>query len=239
MKLKLNIQRFASTNKTANYDLSQYVGSDKPTYLGDYNSDMNKIDTQMKANSTAISEVGTKSDLAKTTADTALQNAESAQTTADEANTTATSALQKAVTNEANINKFNFTNFKNYATSELTISQGSINDTNLAIATNSDGSIAKIYGQITANFSQNNGLTKITLQSSLRPKENIYIGGLGMLAYFSNTLENVYSQGLTIKTDGTIEIDFNVLSNTTTLRFMFTPAILFMENFGDTKNQSL
>lgn len=35
----------ASTNKTTNLQLSQYVGLDKPTYLGDYNSDMLKIDT--------------------------------------------------------------------------------------------------------------------------------------------------------------------------------------------------
>lgn len=40
----------ASTNKTTNYELSQYVGSDKPTYLGDYNGDMLKIDAGMKAN---------------------------------------------------------------------------------------------------------------------------------------------------------------------------------------------
>lgn len=42
----------SSTNKTTNYELSQYIGSDMPTYLGDYNSDMLKIDTQMKANNT-------------------------------------------------------------------------------------------------------------------------------------------------------------------------------------------
>lgn len=34
----------AHTNETPNLKLSQYVGSDKPTYLGDYNSDMLKID---------------------------------------------------------------------------------------------------------------------------------------------------------------------------------------------------
>lgn len=34
----------SSTNKTANLELSQYVGSDKPTYLVDYNGDMAKID---------------------------------------------------------------------------------------------------------------------------------------------------------------------------------------------------
>ena len=44
----------ASTNKTANYDLSQFVGTDRPTWLGDYNSDMAKIDAQMKQNADDI-----------------------------------------------------------------------------------------------------------------------------------------------------------------------------------------
>lgn len=34
----------SSTNKTNYYELNQYIGTDKPTYLGDYNSDMSKID---------------------------------------------------------------------------------------------------------------------------------------------------------------------------------------------------
>ena len=59
----------SSTNKTANYQLSQYIGTDKPTYLGDYNSDMSKIDAQMKANADASSQ-------AKSSAGTALAKAE-------------------------------------------------------------------------------------------------------------------------------------------------------------------
>lgn len=43
-----------STNKTANYDLSQFVGTDRPTWLGDYNSDMARIDAQMKQNADDI-----------------------------------------------------------------------------------------------------------------------------------------------------------------------------------------
>lgn len=39
-----------ATNKTTNYGLSQFVGSDRPTWLGDYNSDMSKIDRQLKKN---------------------------------------------------------------------------------------------------------------------------------------------------------------------------------------------
>lgn len=43
-----------ATNKTTNYELSQFVGSDRPTWLGDYNADMAKIDAQMKRNADDI-----------------------------------------------------------------------------------------------------------------------------------------------------------------------------------------
>lgn len=43
-----------ATNKTENYELSQFVGTDRPTWLGDYNSDMSKIDAQLKRNADDI-----------------------------------------------------------------------------------------------------------------------------------------------------------------------------------------
>lgn len=43
-----------ATNKTENYELSQFVGSDRPMWLGDYNSDMSKIDAQLKRNADDI-----------------------------------------------------------------------------------------------------------------------------------------------------------------------------------------
>ena len=43
-----------ATNHTENYNLSQFVGTDRPTWLGDYNSDMSKIDAQMKQNADDI-----------------------------------------------------------------------------------------------------------------------------------------------------------------------------------------
>lgn len=44
----------SSTNKTANIELSQYIATDKPTYLVDYNGDMAKIDNAIGADRTAI-----------------------------------------------------------------------------------------------------------------------------------------------------------------------------------------
>ena len=58
-----------STNKTSNYELSQFLGSDKPAWLLDYNGDMLKIDTQMKANADAASAAQSKADTADGKAD--------------------------------------------------------------------------------------------------------------------------------------------------------------------------
>lgn len=44
----------AATNHTENYNLSQFVGTDRPTWLVDYNGDMTKIDTQLKQNADDI-----------------------------------------------------------------------------------------------------------------------------------------------------------------------------------------
>ena len=63
----------SSTNKTTYYDLSQYIGTDKPTYLQDYNGDMSKIDV-------AIHDVNG-------VATTATQSAGSAEAKAEQANT--------------------------------------------------------------------------------------------------------------------------------------------------------
>lgn len=43
-----------ATKHTANYSLSQFAGSDRPTWLGDYNGDMSRIDAQLKKNADAI-----------------------------------------------------------------------------------------------------------------------------------------------------------------------------------------
>lgn len=43
-----------ATNHTKNYNLNQFAGTDRPTWLGDYNGDMSKIDAQLKKNADDI-----------------------------------------------------------------------------------------------------------------------------------------------------------------------------------------
>lgn len=55
----------AYTNKTANYELPQYVPTDKPTYLEDFNGAMFTIDSGMKQNSNNIGDLSTLTTTAK------------------------------------------------------------------------------------------------------------------------------------------------------------------------------
>lgn len=107
----------SSANKTTYYELSQYIGTDKPTYLGDYNSDMSKIDaaiqgaddkatTASQNAGSAIARVGVveKTVETQTQSITTLQtnvsglqeSVKNAQSTASEASTKAYSAQQTA-----------------------------------------------------------------------------------------------------------------------------------------------
>lgn len=226
----------ASTNKTANYELSQYVGSDKPTYLGDYNADMLKIDTAMKANNTLANTASTTATTASETASTALSNAGSAQTTANSANETATTALTKATANEANIAKFNLTSFTTYNASDMLITGGTLNNvSNITVACNADGSIAKIYGIIIFTGSgSGSGDATVTIQgTNLRPSENITING-NTLTQVNNA--TVYSNGFTVATNGNIVFSLT-RQGTYVSRTIAINSLLFMTNFGDTPQE--
>ena len=60
------------TNTTAHYELPQYVATDKPKYLTDFNQTMEAIDTQMYTNAQAAATADGKAVAAKDTADGAV-----------------------------------------------------------------------------------------------------------------------------------------------------------------------
>lgn len=76
----------AHTNHTPNYELSQFLGTDKPAWLVDYNGDMEKIDLGLK---------GAKdiADAAKTEADQGAIDIAAVTLTANAADAKATEAL--------------------------------------------------------------------------------------------------------------------------------------------------
>jgi hypothetical protein len=229
-----------ATNRTQNYNLPQFVGSDKPTWLGDFNGAMSSIDTQMKANN----DLGTT---ANTTANTALENSASAQGTANTAlndsataQSTANSALQKALTNESNIAKINLDTFTTFSKTDINVINNSFSlsntdTTSLTLATNSDGSLCKIYGSIFGTSSASE-MVNFYIQTDLRPTTNININPCALIYTWdrSNTLNSkvVSVAPLTIETDGKIRIRAGAVGGQY-LRIVLLPMLYFVKNFGD------
>lgn len=103
-----------STNKTAHYELPQFVANDKPSWLGDINQAMEDIDTgiygakssadgaQQTANNAVagVASAGTRMDGIQTQLDTVA-------TQANQTATTVTQHTSSIATNSANINTIN------------------------------------------------------------------------------------------------------------------------------------
>ncbi len=90
----------ASTNKTVNYNLSQFSDDDKPSWRGDYNGDMTRIDkaidtvaTATTTNQKRIEEVDDKAKAAQTSADKAQKTAQEGVDSANSAQSSANNAL--------------------------------------------------------------------------------------------------------------------------------------------------
>lgn len=96
------------TNKTPNYDLPQFIGTDKASWLGDLNPAFLAIDAGMQANKVAAQS-------AEVSAGEASALAQSANSVANSANNSATKALSE-IDNwiEININNPDTTNFVQY-----------------------------------------------------------------------------------------------------------------------------
>lgn len=121
----------SSTNKTTYYDLSQYIGTDKPTYLGDYNSDMSKIDA-------GIHQVQETATTAKQTAGSAEAKATQATTIANQ-NSKDISNLQASV---ASINSSNVTRDSNISKAQATATTANDN------AKDAQASIARLSNNV-------------------------------------------------------------------------------------------
>jgi len=238
----------ASTNKTTNYELSQFLGTDKPAWLSDYNGDMNKIDTQMKANADGVTAasgassanttaIGTLANLT-TTAKTDLVNAiNEVDSNADTAQSTANAAASNANIANTNIAKFNLTNI-----SELTVTSnvGTVGSlTHLYIAKDSSNSVFKLYGRVEINnLGGVSGTLSVSISSTgLNPDTAYNISAAGLeIRELTDGSDSVRPRDITVNTDGTITIQSfpkTLFGDTATDIVEFFPCIYFNKNFGD------
>lgn len=88
----------SSTNKTSHYNLPQFIGSDIPTWLGDFNSAMTAIDSGINAAATSASGAATTAAQASTDAAAAASSATSAYNAAAAAQKSADDAMEAVMT---------------------------------------------------------------------------------------------------------------------------------------------
>lgn len=246
----------ASTNKTTNYELSQYVGTDKPTYLGDYNSDMLKIDTAIHGVAENVgsetsriniieNNVGSLSSL-NTTDKTSIVNAinevdDNSKTnktnigTLSNLTTTNKSTIVNAVNEvDANIKKFNLDNITQYSANAIRTSNATISNTTLTTAIDDSASIFKLYGYIWYS-SSSVGNSTFTISTSLRPTSEYTIDCIGF-GYSRDTALISNRCTATVKTNGEIVIN-NYSYSVGNLGLFIFPCLYFNNDFGDTPAQ--
>lgn len=157
----------ASTNKTTHYDLPQWIGTDKPTFLGDLNGAFSTIDTQLytavtnaeNANDSASSAAGAVTDMQDD-----VDNLKTWQTTAASAisglqtsvNTLNTNVMQSQLTGQNVIVTYAGTS------SDVSISNTSMKYKKLTIGGNT---ILSIYGYI--HCTVNAGITLVNFLDKL------------------------------------------------------------------------
>lgn len=86
------------TNSTANLALPQFIGTDKPTWLGDVNGAFAAIDAYAGTNDAAVAAAVSDASSAVSQASTAVNTANTANTTAGNASTAANNAVGVANT---------------------------------------------------------------------------------------------------------------------------------------------
>ena len=243
----------SSTNKTTNYELSQFVGSDKPAWLTDYNQDMAKIDAgidaaqdtatgadgKADANTANIGDMSYLSTTAKNTLVAAINeidsNTDAAANTASAAATTANAAQTTANTAVAGLQRFNLSN-RNSQT--VTINKGSLDTNNTLVQTAIDNtnSIFKIYGRVNVNnLSGQSGTFTISLgQTTLRPSQT-YVINTGALVFrtWTNNSVDVVPRNITVNANGSIYIEDTLNGSIKDYIVMIPPCLYFNTDFGD------
>lgn len=246
----------ASTNKTTNYNLSQFIGSDKPAWLTDYNQDMSKIDTGIKSADDAANVADGKADTnaanignlanlntqAKTNMVAAVNEVyNTAGTAAGTAQTAATSAASAVEGVEAVNDYLNLTVFTDYNYDDAALQKTNVttSDGYIKLARNRLGTLGKVYGRIRGTMTAGWSTGKITINvdTGFKPDQEIEIAGGGMVVT-GGQYDTHYTVPATIKikTDGKIEISFGTTDTGENGKYQLYlyPCLYFIKNFGDT-----
>lgn len=147
------------TNSTANLSLPQFIGTDKPTWLGDVNGAFSAIDAYAGTNDAAVAAAVSDASSAISQAAAAVNTANTANTTAGNASTAANNAIGVANTANAIAGTVDAKVglLADLNTTDRTSIVNAINEVNakgatLRVASSSSGTYADKLAELTSTF---------------------------------------------------------------------------------------
>ena len=236
----------ASTNKTTHYELSQFLGTDKPAWLTDYNSDMSKIDTGINtAQSTATgadgkadantTSIGTLANLTTDNKTSLVSAINEVDGNADTAQGTANAAVTKANANAESIttirNILNMNTTLTYTSANLTATNGTLGNGELYVSRNNDGSLFKVYGNINITSSAAGTMTINIPNTGVSSTTSYTIVGCGIED--SPSAATVRPASIIVGTNGTLQVQVGAGSSGESNIVRLFACIYFNSDFGN------
>lgn len=235
------------TNSTTNYNLPQFVGTDKPAWLTDINGAFSAIDTAIKtaadnatsasgAATTANTSIGTLANLTTTEKTNLVGAINELNTNAGTIAGLANQGIEKANAAKGEADGLSaFLDINTFSALTTTSSRANIYLSEMRSAVNADGSFGKIYGKVYINQAQGTTFITVTLSNTgLRPESQITINdGVIRTLYTANGFAGMDTSDLVINTDGTATFSLPTDNSITETRAYITPYVIFAKNFGD------
>ena len=245
----------SATNHTQNYDLSQFVGGDIPSWLGDYNGDMGKIDAAIAAvasgagdTASEVNSLKSRMTAAEADIDSAESNIATLQSTTSTQGAAITQNANNITTTNNNVSALDtrVTALENASGSGLDLSAYSgaitpavpsgatLDDSSVHYALNSDKTIGKINGFIRVRdvSVSTDWSTIATLSSADLPTRTAQkTVDLGYCMCYTTGLD-VVAIRLALNTDGTINVQGKFTAAETMTIWATLPPVLYLIDQG-------
>ena len=243
----------SASEETLFLQLPLFTATDKPTWLGDFNGAMSKIDTGVASNNNKITEqtgqiaaVQKMAENATVTANTASSLAESATrdaaaaaSAASNAQIDATQAISKANSLE---NRFELVKFGQVTQTLMTPSSGlTIRNSVINYALNQDGTYGKIYGRIQATTQTGDTGQRVTLKAGSipfkKPSSTVKVAFIGITSSTrvgQNDIDRIGIADMWLEADGSCS--FSAMSTPWTDEYVNIDILaipIYFKDFGD------
>lgn len=243
----------SATNTTSFLQLPLFAATDKPTWLGDFNGAMSKIDTGVASNNNKITEqtgqiaaVQKMAENATVTANTASSVAESATrdaaaaaSAASNAQIDANQALSKANSLES---RFELVKFGQVTQTLMTPSSGlTIRNSVINYALNQDGTYGKVYGRIQATTQTGASGQRVTLKAGSipfkKPSSTVKVTFIGITSSTrvgQNDIDRINIADMWLEPDGSCS--FSAISTPWTDEYVNIDILaipIYFKDFGD------